>query len=257
MKKQLSLGRDFSSYGQYNKTELGPEVATFISVGSDPTSPSLAYKADLENPNEDALFVATDENWLMLAIADAHYGAEASHTLLTRLSERCHKIPQSAGELALCILSLCSDPWETSSATTLLVSVIDRTTGAGFGYNWGDSSLVIVDESKVTTVNQQDEVYIGPDSIPDLGSAHFAFQLKPGDLLLAFSDGVNECHYRSPLTSVTHLHLAALCRPAFQRPEEMTAAGLGEQLMQLALSGVDGHPGGQDNIALVLVTPPR
>jgi hypothetical protein len=77
------------------------------------------------------------------------------------------------------------------------------------------------------------------------GSA-FKFSAEPGDLLLAYTDGIDECHYRSPRTSVRPGHVSAL------------AAGVGNDplatvdgLCRLALGGVDGNPGGEDNIAII------
>ena len=72
------------------------------------------------------------------------------------------------------------------------------------------------------------------------------FRADAGDLLLAFTDGVDQCHYRSPVTSIQPGHIAAVARAASFDPLAVV-----QDLTALALSGVDGNPGGEDNIAIV------
>ena len=75
----------------------------------------------------------------------------------------------------------------------------------------------------------------------------FQFQLEPEEeILLLYTDGVNECCYRDPHRSVQLQHLEALYEAHAPDP-----AALVEALMQLALAGVDGHAGGQDNIVII------
>jgi hypothetical protein len=80
---------------------------------------------------------------------------------------------------------------------------------------------------------------------PELADT-FSFTASPGDLLLAYTDGIDECHYRRPETSVTPQIMAELRRETGGEPEAYV-----RRLVELALSGVDGHPGGQDNLAVV------
>ena len=61
------------------------------------------------------------------------------------------------------------------------------------------------------------------------------------------SDGVFECHYRRPLTSVTETDLLALAQDATVDPAALT-----ERIMNLAHTGVRGSPGGEDNIAVAV-----
>ena len=60
-------------------------------------------------------------------------------------------------------------------------------------------------------------------------------------------DGIDQCHYRQPETSVTPRHLRSLLAETGPEPSRYAQA-----LVELALRGVDGNPGGQDNIALVV-----
>ena len=68
--------------------------------------------------------------------------------------------------------------------------------------------------------------------------------MPPGDLVVAFTDGVDECHYGKPESSVRIDHVAELF--GVVSSVEVFVEALGA----LALSGVDGHPGGQDNLAI-------
>jgi serine/threonine protein phosphatase PrpC len=251
VKRIVGLGSRHQTYGEYSTEQLSDRIVGFLSVGSDPTSPSLVYKGTSGTLNEDAYLVAEDGDWVLMAVADAHYGPEASHALMERLDEHLGSIPHSLGELALLVLGLGHPPWPGTSATTFLVAVYNQETGHGFGYNWGDSSLCCLNAKGLQQLNEVDEEYISADGPMDIQKAKFEFQVEPGSLLLAYTDGINECHYRSPLTSVTERELRAL----YQRlPKDERALWFGQQLMELALAGVDGQPGGQDNVALVVVT---
>ncbi len=256
MKKALGLGCHHQTYGEFFSEKLSDNIAAFISVGSDPTSPSLAYKGNSDCLNEDAYFVAENEGWLLVAVADAHYGPDASHALMERLAESCASIPQSSGELALLLLGLGHPPWPGNSATTFLVAVCNQSTGDGFGFSWGDSSLCSLDSSGLRQLNHVDEEYISAQDPMDIQQSKFAFKLEPGSLLMAFTDGINECHYRSPLTSVTERELVSIYRGLNQMApnEESQAFELGRQVVELALQGVEGQAGGQDNIALVVIS---
>ena len=87
-----------------------------------------------------------------------------------------------------------------------------------------------------------------PRSLDPRHASSFAFEAAPGELVLAFTDGINECHYRYPETSVSPQHLQSLLAEIGAEPERYA-----RRLVEMALAGVGGHPGGQDNIALVVV----
>ena len=81
---------------------------------------------------------------------------------------------------------------------------------------------------------------------PELGHG-FNFFFEDGELLAAYTDGINECHYRSPATSVGMPHLNQTFAKVGPQPEAFS-----RELIQLSLTGVDGNPGGQDNIAIAV-----
>jgi hypothetical protein len=64
---------------------------------------------------------------------------------------------------------------------------------------------------------------------------------------MAFTDGIDECHYRSPATSLGSAQFVELFDEVGAAPEIYCG-----RLAQWALDGLDGHPGGQDNLAQVV-----
>lgn len=244
MQRHLWLGAEEARYGRLRAERLGPGLAAALSVGADPRSPSLAFKGRREVPNEDGLAAVVDGPRLLLAVADGHMGCEGSHGLVQRVWESS-RIPASPGELSLLALSLGEPPWPGPAGTTLVLACLDQRDGTGFGMAWGDSTAHRLGAGKAELLTRPGPsfLYAGQPPEPSLAQV-FSFELAPGELLLLTTDGVTECHYGSPATSVTPELMARLYLPA---PEEY-ARRLGEQ----ALLGVGGHPGGQDNLALLV-----
>lgn len=246
MQKLVMIGRDYPSLGVVAQKALGP-VQACVSAGSDPDSPSFAYKGDV-CPNEDGLVVLKNSNMWLLAVADGHLGHHSSHALLDGLAA-LEILPARLGRLSLL---LSSSEWiaDTGGGTTLLVACVDESNGQVFGLSFGDSSLVLLGSEGPQIKNQINDTYLrggGPIEV-DQGKP-FNFQLQPGDHLLLYTDGVNECCYRDPYRSIGLKHLQQLRE---QHPED--TALYTRSLMDLALTGVDNHPGGQDNIVIVHYT---
>ena len=245
----LLLGQDHATWGEFTLVEVGGgRSAAGISVGNDPGSPSMQSKGSRMYPNEDGLLLIDEGDLVLMAVADAHRGHESSHALLSALATSGPAVPSSERELGLRIAQLALPGSNPDNGTTLLVAVHDRRTGEGFGISFGDCSLVRVDADGATFLNLRRAQYLVPGRpIDPADGLAFRFGAAPGALLAAFTDGVDECHYRSPATSIGPRHLDALFDRTGARPGPFA-----EGLMQMALSGVDGHPGGQDNIALVV-----
>jgi hypothetical protein len=248
----LELGSDHTEYGRHALGRLSERTAWAISVGADPASPALRAKGDVNHPNEDALLAAELGERVLLAVADAHFGRESSHDLLTELASRLPPIPAGPAELAAVLQQLPQrDPApDYASDTSLLVVVYDRASCSGFGLGFGDSTFAIVGEAGHRRPIGRPAAYFvspaRPGSLnPDLADA-FSFEAAAGDLLLAYTDGIDECHYGEPETSVTPAIMADLWRHAGREPDAYV-----RRLVELALSGVGGHPGGQDNLAVV------
>lgn len=247
----LLLGSDHATWGEYSLAESGQgRSAAALSVGADPRSPSMANKASRLYPNEDALLVADQGPLTLLAVADAHHGHQASHTLLEALANSGPAIPRDREALDACLASLRFTVDPPDSGTTLLVAVLDRGTGRGFGTSFGDSSLVRVDAAGAEYLSLRRASYLRANAGAGLDPADglpLEFGAGDGALLVAFTDGVDECHYHSPSTSVGPGHLHELFDRTGARAPAFAAA-----LVELALAGIDGHPGGQDNIAVAV-----
>ena len=244
------IGRDYPDLGSIHQQQLG-RVQACISAGSDPNSPSFAFKGDKVCPNEDGLVVLKDgERWL-LAVADGHLGHHSSHALLDGLS-RLPTIPSRLGQLSL---ALSTGEWidDTAGGTTLLVMCIDINTGVGFGLSFGDSSLVILGSSGARVINDLNQsVLSGGGPIDVENGRSFQLKLAASELLVLYTDGVNECCYRDPFRSIRLQHLDQLYTQHHTDQAELTRS-----LTELALSGVDGHPGGQDNVVVLSLSLPQ
>ena len=246
----LLLGEDYGTYGAVGVTRVGSQAAAAISVGSSPDSPSLKFKADPNVLNEDALCVMEAGNWSAYCVADAHYGPESSHMLIQRLHQMLNKIrPTDPGHLSQMIEFLRQgDPAMTESETTLLVVIYDRQKRSGFGVSFGDSSFVIVGPGHTASArNAKDNRYVSTRGRSSLrGGAEFSFTANPGDMLLTFTDGIDECNYRSPATSIHAHHIEAAVQQSNGDTLDAT-----NRIVAMALAGVDGNPGGEDNIAII------
>ena len=243
----LLLGREHGTWGAIASTEVGSLAAASVSVGATPNSPSAQFKYDPQVSNEDAGCVTSHLEWTGLAVADAHYGPEASHMFVERLHNIWRKIrPTDLDHLAQMIEFLRQgDAAITESETTLLVVIYERTSRTGFGISFGDSTFAIAGPNRsATAINARDDRFVSARRRSSLrhGSA-FKFDAAPGELLLAFTDGVDGCHYRNPATSVQVSDIDRIAKRADYDPHKTVRT-----LTEVALAGVRGNPGGEDNI---------
>jgi hypothetical protein len=249
----LLLGENYGTYGEVAATRVGSQSAAAISVGSDENSPSRRWKYDDTVANEDTLCVIDAGDWVGVAVADAHYGPESSHMLVSRLHDIWAKVrPTDLQHLEQMVEFLrTGDPARTESETTLLVSVFDREAGNGFGVSFGDSTFSVVGPGRVPTpINHHDHRFVS-GAIPQSfrNGSLFRFEASPGEVLLAFTDGIDGCHYREPATSVRPQHITTIAQSVAYDPLDLIT-----QVTGLALRGVEGNPGGQDNIAIAAIT---
>jgi len=245
------FGRDHVDYGRYDTVCLNRgTTACTISVGADPKAASRKTRGGADSLNEDALYACDLGDQLLVAVADAHFGRESSHWLIAEISRLTPDIPREPQELQRRLRSIQPSHEALVSASTLLVAVYQRSRQHGFGFSLGDSSLAIVAPEGARVVNLRSPHFLSPATKGGLDwdqADPFVFFAGPGSLLLAFSDGINECHYRSPRSSVAESHLHQLFREVGPRPELYA-----RRLTELALAGVDGNPGGEDNICLAV-----
>lgn len=247
----MLLGRDHRDYGHLHVEALGPDLAGAISVGRDRESPSLRAKGDKSYPNEDALLILTEGSMVLAAVADSHFGIHASHALIEALHE-VTELPRTRDDLEAALRALSSDDRSAgdSSASTLIALLYDREQRTGHYFSWGDSTLAAVGPGGFRALSRPQPSFVSPATIASTlrRGASDSFRCEPGERLLLYTDGINECHYREPETSITGDHIARLASSHPGSPETFA-----HSLTRLALEGVDGHPGGQDNIALIVM----
>jgi hypothetical protein len=249
MERLLLLGKDFQELGEVEERHLKSAVAC-LSAGSDADSPSMQHKGSKACINEDAIAVVRAESRWLFAVADGHHGHELSHQLIQEISE-IRSVPNRLGQLSL---FLAGQDLASSEAggSALAIAVLDETSGAVFGFSFGDCSVVTIGTDGVRWRNAPNQLYLrAGQPIPVELASTFDFTLKNQEVLLLFSDGINECCYRNAHLSIQAGHLRQL-------HQELAGdvQALGKSLVNLALTGVDGNPGGQDNISVVAYARP-
>lgn len=252
LKQCLQLGKDHPVYGKLDLCQLNSNITCAISVGADKDSPSLIFKGDKTSTNEDAVFAAMIDDRVVMAVADSHFGQWASHSIITGIAHYSRQVTDLASIYRIFpLMGDDSTDWNNHSETTLVIVSVNRLTGEGFGVSFGDSSAVLVNQQEVSRLNHKNSRFVSLNKtvIMDSASAEeFTFNVKTGELLLLFTDGVDECHYGKPDTSVNEQDILNLFQ---QTPENVTQYVT--RLGNLALKGINGNPGGQDNIAIAAV----
>jgi len=247
----LLLGRDHEEYGSASFLAVSANTVAAISAGSDVEF--LKQSPAKYDVNEDALLAFENDRHTVLCVADAHFGGKSAALLVTALAEALVPVPQNPAELNDILREFASRRPEGTeeSATTLLVCIHDRMFKQTFGVSFGDSSLVHVNAAgKAVLVNEKAPDFVAltnPASLHPDRAHTFAVSPKSGDLLIVYTDGIDECCYRDPDRSITLEILAETVRASGGEPVDVT-----EALTRLALAGVAGHPGGQDNLALIV-----
>lgn len=252
LSRVVLLGRDHLDANHRTTCVVGHERRTACSIslgGHD----AIARKAGASVPNEDSLFAADFGASALHAVADGHRGHLASHEAIRRVADEVTG-PETLTALLRSLDWLTApdpaqDP-EDTSATTLSLCAIDRVRGEVEGWSTGDSAVFHLSaERGIRRLDAPDKNFVSPgrSAVPERGATQrFQSAVRPGDVILSCSDGVFECHYGSPETSLTLADLESL----FIRFSGDVVAYV-EAISHEALMGVRGHPGGQDNIAIV------
>jgi serine/threonine protein phosphatase PrpC len=247
---KLLLGRDHEEYGRITIAPVSAHTVAALSAGADVAFAATTQK---HHPNEDGLLVLEDARHTVICVADAHFGRESSERLLERLAVELAHVPENPERLDAVLTRLArsrSDD-QYDSETTLTICILDRLFRQAFGVSYGDSSVVHASAGEMPQrENRQTSGFVTlarPASLDPARAEHFAFSPASGDLILAFTDGVDECCYRDPDRSISPEVLHDLLTRTGDDPEVVI-----RELTQLALQGVAGNPGGQDNVALVV-----
>ncbi len=246
----LLLGQDYGDYGAVKTVAVTSATAASISVGSDLESPSLAFKGSYLTKNEDALCVVETDTSTAFVLADAHFGCESSHVLVSEMYRRLLEgVPRTSVDLDRLVRSMGEAASPISpSETTLGVLIYDRSSRNGFGMSVGDSTFMAVEQGgRTRCLSRPNSRYVSTATIESCRWFEpFDFDVFGGELLLGFTDGVNECHYRHPETSIQDSHIAQLASDVAYEQFDLV-----DGLSRMALAGIGSNPGGQDNIAIV------
>lgn len=244
------LGREQLVPEAVAERSAGPRSAAALSVGS---HVAVARKRGAPVANEDALLVADHGDVVLHAVADGHWGHGASHGWIELLA--------GAVVTADDALRAATDPaWvldlgararrdDDGSETTLLVVALDRVAGHAVGHSVGDSAAFRLGGSgRVTRLDDPAPRYLaapGAERDDPPAPTPFRADVAAGDLLLTCSDGVTECCYGRPEASIRPRDMAAAWLRAGPAPLPFV-----HDLTRLALAGVRGFPGGEDNVAV-------
>ncbi len=217
----------------------------------------MRRKGPLPVINEDCALAFDDGRRVVHAVADGHHGHEASHRTVELLAG---VLEDSAGLLtpaeALAALHLRwleaeAEAEADGSRCTLALLSIDRAEGLLEGICLGDSGVFVGNmETGVRRVVPPNNFYVAPWDLGSQGippSAHFKVPVRSGDWVMTCSDGIHECRYETPDESIGTQELESLMIRAGRSPEAFV-----ESALRLALAGVGGHPGGEDNLALTV-----
>ncbi|QDV05284.1 hypothetical protein Poly30_07800 [Planctomycetes bacterium Poly30] len=225
--------------------------ACAISVGTDL---AIKRKKPEAAPNEDALYLFDDGDIAIQIVADGHYGVEASRAFVASLGEIYdHAGPglepiQAFGKMAQAWRGRAS---LGKSRSTILMAALDRAAGRIQGFSIGDSALFLVGPGdSVQRLDSPSRHYAAPWDLYSLGvppSSYFDAAVARGQVLIACTDGVTECHYGHPELSIQPEDIGEMVARVGADVEAL-ARGLG----RMALNGVRDQPGGEDNFAITV-----
>ncbi|MBK5268360.1 MAG: protein phosphatase 2C domain-containing protein [Acidimicrobiia bacterium] len=187
-------GSDHTELGEITVTDMRPSGAIAISRGK------FRKGYPYLDPNEDAVLVATDGTSWLLAVADGHNGFDAARAAMTAVQtsatatlagtepEAAIALAITAAHAAIVEAAVNVDAERASSATTLVVAMVtaDRVTVASFG----DSMVMVIRDRKLRAVNRRSPFLDASTDPTDVQITQF--MLRPGDMLLATTDGLTD-----------------------------------------------------------------
>jgi len=231
----------------------GGRLGLAISAGARAERIAWWSKGDPDLPNEDACCIVDDGRRIMLAVADAHFGHQPSHAAIGVLLAADPAAAPAALEALLA--SIAADrsvaAADDAAATALAIAVVDRADGLGFGVVFGDATVARVGAGGVVYLSRAAHDFVTPGRPSTFSGAgrRFRFALRPDELLIAYSDGVDGCGGPTQ-RGITAEELRRLAG----RPRQ-DAARCARALVRWALRGVAGRTGGHDNVAVAAAGP--
>ena len=178
-------GRDHTTLGEVATTTAG-RTAAALSPGRFPKG----YPHT--EPNEDCVAVADLNTHLLLAVADGHGGADASHAAISAIVDCAASLEPSDPSRALTrltdavVASIGALPADSPSRTALTVVLFDAHKGVAFTF--GDTYLIRLRNDKGRRLNRPAPFLDRASNIED---ARFdRFSLRPADRIVAATDGL-------------------------------------------------------------------
>ncbi len=162
------LGSDHTELESVAIRELPPTLAIGISRGRFPKGyPHL-------DPNEDAVYAATDETLTILAVADGHHGFDAARAAIQRIADTVpdslhldpaaltRHLAEAAIEAVADTIPNLASPRDTSR-TSLTICVIDDTALATTTI--GDTACYIATKRRLSRIGKESD-FLGPQTDP-------------------------------------------------------------------------------------------
>ncbi len=243
-------GPSFVDPGQVEVRTLGERSACSISVGA---LAAITRKKPEAAPNEDALYLHDDGQIAVHVVADGHYGTEASQALVQSMAEIFDRqgtqmdLSMAYGKMAQ---AWRQRPDQGQSRSTMIIASLDRGRGTVQGFTIGDSACFLVGPAGITRLDTPSRNYVAPWDYYSLGvppSSYFEAEAPAGSVFVCCTDGVTECHYGEPESSIQPEDIAEIVSRTGTDPKALV-----EALGVLALTGVRDQPGGEDNFAITV-----
>jgi len=153
-------GRDHTTLGEYEVVEVTPNLAIGISMGRFPK----AYPST--DPNEDAVMAATDGEITIMAVADGHFGHDASHRVIEAIEGSLSSLanePEAALDALLATAE--SAVANVSRARTALTVCVVGETGLAIG-TYGDTGYRLGTKRRSPVVRGETGFLGEPDAVP-------------------------------------------------------------------------------------------
>jgi serine/threonine protein phosphatase PrpC len=206
--------------------------------------------------NEDSVMVATRRASTRVCVADGHWGADAAHHSTQFWNELAvfpvdmnHSIVATReleGTLfkAFGRAGMNEDKDQTPESAFVALELI----GVDMRFvSYGDCRMMVIRDKRIIIRNEPQQTWIGAFSflglrkrLPIGKALEFQqHQLKRGDILLLFSDGIDECTYEVPTLTDEFF-------------EQVVVAGDLREIHDTIMGAVLRH-GAEDNASLVIV----
>ncbi|MEA2024631.1 MAG: protein phosphatase 2C domain-containing protein [Actinomycetota bacterium] len=233
----LLLGSDHTDLGEVTIEAITPNLAIGISCGRFPKGYAHI------DPNEDAVFAATDDTTTVLVVADGHHGFDAAREIILTIADTTPSVINTDADgivrhLTAAAIEAVShtipnlDPPRNTSRAALTICVIRGSTLATSTI--GDTACLIATKRRVQRIGTTSP-FLSPDTDP--GTVHIDIvELPAKSIVFVATDGVTD--FAKPLDRTM--------RSAAQQEPHSSI----DMLMAASFAG-----GAGDNIAIATARP--